>query len=163
MIFSSPQMGSGVINEQPPSQVPSRIAHLCYLPEEAKNDASCCKGSQRDAVAQGVSGLHQNIERDLQRQTSICEQWPARGRGQFPGQRCCLLRNCSRLPMAWNLSQALYRSISIPTSRLHFLFKHHLSLKFTVSEFEWFCKAGLSEGTVGVCRAPRRPQAGPSG
>lgn len=70
VIVSPPQTGSGVINGHPPSHIPSRIAHLCYLPEEAKNDASCCKGSQRDAVAQGVGGLHQNIERDLQRQTS---------------------------------------------------------------------------------------------
>lgn len=44
-----------------------RIAHFCYSPEEAKNYAPRCKGDQRDAVAQGVNGLHQNIKRDLQR------------------------------------------------------------------------------------------------
>lgn len=44
-----------------------RITNFCSLPEEAQNYASCCKRHQRDTVAQGVNGLHQNIKRDLQR------------------------------------------------------------------------------------------------
>lgn len=47
------------------SHVSGRIAYFCHLPEEAKNYASGCKGNQRDTVAQGVNGLHQNIKRDL--------------------------------------------------------------------------------------------------
>ena len=48
-----------------PSPGFGRITQFCYLPEEAKNYASCCKGDQRGTVAQGVHGLHQNVERDL--------------------------------------------------------------------------------------------------
>lgn len=54
-----------------PSPVFGRITTFCCLPEEAKNYASCCKGDQRDAVAQGVNGLHQNVERDLKEKRCI--------------------------------------------------------------------------------------------
>ena len=54
-----------------------RITHFCCLPEEAKNYASCCKGDQRHAVAQGVNGLHQNVERDLKEKR--CVRQPQRG------------------------------------------------------------------------------------
>lgn len=56
------------------------------LPEEAKNHASRREGDQRDAVAQGVDGLYQDIKRDLQRKKNhVCELWgPAGDTGTVP-------------------------------------------------------------------------------
>ena len=57
-----------------------------YSPEEAENYASGREGNQRDTVAQGINGLHQNIERDLQRRknVSVSHWWLAPDKGPGP-------------------------------------------------------------------------------
>lgn len=70
----------------PPRHVLCRTAHSCYSPEQAKNHASRREGDQRDAVAQGVHGLYQDVKRDLQRKKNhVCERLgPAGDTGTVP-------------------------------------------------------------------------------
>lgn len=76
LLSSADEVAKGI---RPPSRIRCRMARFCYSPEEAKNDAPCREGDQRDAVAQGVNGLHQDVERDLQRKKKRCELLVAAG------------------------------------------------------------------------------------
>lgn len=91
-LSSADEVAKGI---RTPSRIRCRMARFCYSPEEAKNDAPCREGDQRDAVAQGVNGLHQDVERDLQRKKKRCELLVAAGtegpspdlRVPFPARR----------------------------------------------------------------------------